>query len=246
MGMGIAVVAAAGISAVSSKSAASKAERSAAMLADVQKQNAKAQANVSMQALEFQKKQYADWENIFGPIQQNLSSYYQNLNQDTITSLGIQNIEQEFSRSIQSLDENLAKRGMSNSGAMQQGFSDLEYQRAKGRAEIKIAAPGLVAKEQSGFLGIGMNQKSSLQQGVANSYATLGNVYGSQSMLAGSDAAEYRKQAASSYAGIGNSIGTGINTYMKYNATQDTGQQSGYTQQQPDYLGSNDNNGWWN
>lgn len=204
----------AGTSYMSSKSASKSADKAYAS-ADATSQ---LQYEASMEQLDFQKKQYEDWENIFGPIQDNLSSYYKNMSPDSIASLGIQNIEQSYTQSRQNLDTQLAKRGITNSGATAAGLTQLESSRMLGKAEVRTNAPQQVAQQQLGFLSAGLGLQSGLQQGISGAMSNQMNMFGQQATNQQGMANQYSNQAAQAYSGIGSSIGQGVNSYMTYNA----------------------------
>ena len=172
---------------------------------------------VSMQNLDFAKEQYSDWENIFGPIQQNLSDFYQSRSGDSLASQGIQAIEQEYTRSRTQLDANLAKRGITNSGATAAGLTQLESSRMLGRADVSANADAQAASEQANFLNLGFGQQAQLQNNISGAYTNQMNVLGQQSANQSNLANSYSSQAAQAYAGIGNSVGQGISTYMTAN-----------------------------
>lgn len=206
----------AGVSYSSAKSA-SKSSSAALASADAASQ---LQHEVSMEQLEFQKQQYENWESIFGPIQQNLSNYYKNLNSDTIASSGLQNIEQQYIASRQNLDTQLAKRGITNSGATAAGLTQLETARMLGKADIQTKAPMLAAQQQSNFLAGGLGQQSSLQNGISGAMTNQMNMFGEQSMNRQNMANQYSNQAAQAYAGVGSSIGSGISSYLNHQTNQ--------------------------
>ena len=205
-------VAAAG--AVSSYSASKKADKQASAALKSADAASALQYEASMEQLAFNQQQYEDWQSIFGPVQQNLASYYNNLSPDTVASLGLQNIEQEYTRSTQLLDQALAKRGITNSGATEAGLTQLEQTRMLGRAQVRNDASNIVAQQQANFLSIGMGQQSTLQQGINNAYTNQmkvqGQAYANQMGLADQQSDLAYKAAA----GVGSSISSGINTYM--------------------------------
>lgn len=215
-----AIVGSAAVGAVASTSAAkksSKAAQSATASADAA---AQLQYEASSEQLAFSKQQYDDWQSIYGPIQDNLSSYYKNLSSDTVASLGIQNIEKEYARSSQLLDQALAKRGITNSGATTQGITQLESARMLGRAEVQANAPMVAAQQKQGFLSVGLGAQQQATAGINSAYGNQINLLGQQASNATSQATNYSNQAAAGYAGIGSSVGQGINTYMTYSAYQ--------------------------
>lgn len=213
-----AIIGSALIGAASSASSAKSASSAASQQAAASQAATDASLQASREQLEFQKQQYADWESIFGPIQENLSSYYQSLSPDTYAAMGLQNLQQSYTTSKQSLDRALAQRGLSTSGAAAQALTDLESQRMLGGASIRQSAAQEVATQKQNFLALGLGQGSTLQQGVAGAY---GNIASTNMQAAGNAMAlqgTYANQAASAYAGIGQSLGSGLSTYMTYNA----------------------------
>lgn len=219
-GIAVAIGGTAVIGAISSSSAARTSSAAASEAAAASKKAAKLQYQVSMAQLDFAKQQYNEWQGIFGPIEQNLSSYYKNLSSDTFAALGIQNIEQEYTRSREQLDTAMAKRGITDSGANAAGLTELENSRMLGRAQVRAQAPTQVANQQLGFLAIGLGQQAQLQQDISNAYSNQIGVLGQQVSNNLNQSNMYSQQAAAGYAGVGNAIGQGINTYMTANAYQ--------------------------
>lgn len=215
---GAAIIGSAAIGAGASYMAGSKASKSASKATDASAYAAELQYETSMEQLEFAKQQYADWEGIFGPIQQNLSQYYQHLSPDTYSALGIQNIEKQYAQSRQNLDQELAKRGITNSGATVAGLTQLEQARMLGNAEVRTNAPQMVASAKQGFLNAGLGVQSNVQSGISNAYSNQMSILGQQSSNSLQQSNLYATQAAQGYAGIGSSVGAGINSYMMYNA----------------------------
>ena len=213
-----AIIGSAVLGAASSSKAAKSSSKSADKASESADRSSQLQYEASMAQLDFQKKQYEDWENIFGPIQENLSSYYKYMSPDSIASLGIQNIEQSYTQSRQNLDTQLAKRGITNSGATVAGLTQLESSRMLGKAEVITNTPQQVANQQLGFLSAGLGLQSGLQQGVSGAMSNQMNVLGQQATNKQGMANQYSNQAAQAYSGIGSSIGQGINSYMTYNA----------------------------
>lgn len=204
----------AGTSYMSAKSASSSADKAYAS-ADAASQ---LQYETSMEQLNFAKDQYADWESIFGPVQQNLSDFYQSRSSDSIASQGIQAIETEFTRSRQQLDASLAKRGITNSGATAASLTQLESSRMLGRANVQANADSQLASEASNFMSLGYGQQAGLQNNISSAYSQQMANAGSQISTQNQLANQYSNQAAQAYSGIGSSVGSGISSYMTYNA----------------------------
>lgn len=170
-----------------------------------------ASSQASAAQIAFSKEQYADWKKVFGDVQDNLSAYYKNLTPDAIEATGIQNINQQYSQANKQITQSLAQRGISSSGLEGQAMVDLAQKQAQDTANLKIQAPQMAANEKMKFLALGLNQG-------ANAVSGVNQAYGTQATLAANQANMYNQQAASSSAGIGSSLSSGINSYMSYNA----------------------------
>jgi len=176
----------------------------------------KAASEAADEQLAFQKQQYQDWQDVYGPIEDNLAEFYQNYDADQITSLGLQNIEQEYNASKSSLLKEMAQRGLDTSGLTAAGLTQLEASKASERANVRSQAPLQAAQAQQSFLGMGLGLESSLQQGVSGAYQSQQSIYSQQAQLQG-------QQAAVAAQGVGQaigSIGTGIGTYAQIQANQ--------------------------
>lgn len=159
--------------------------------------NAQKQASAADQeALKFAREQYGDWKNIFGPIQQNLSSYYQNLTPGRIEAQGREAIELERDDWITRLDETFQQRGLGDSAMEAFATADVEKNVALKKAEVRAIAPEKVAQQQLGFLTLGYNQNPAgmVQQTLSNSANSR------------QQAALYKGQAAGE--AIGNAVST--------------------------------------
>ena len=139
---GVAVVGAVGAS--KANSAAKKAQGSAGA--------------ADKESLDFAKKQYGDWKNIFGPIQDNLSSYYKNLTPGRVEAQGREAIELERNDWLTRIDETFQQRGLGDTALEASAIADVEKNAALQKAEVRATAPEKVAQQQLGFLTLGYNQ----------------------------------------------------------------------------------------
>lgn len=215
---GGAIAGAAVVGAGASMYSGSKAAKSANKASDRAAASADAQTALGYEQLDFNKQQYDDWNAIFGDTQKTLASYYNTLSPAFFASTGLQNIEQEYTRSRTQLDAALAKRGISNSGVAADDFSTLEAARMMGRADVRNKAETQVRAEQVNFLAVGKGQQSQLQANMNSAYGNIANAFGNQANTQYGLAANFTNQANQAYAGVGNSIGSGINAYMMHNA----------------------------
>lgn len=200
-----------------SKSAANAAKKQAASA----QYAADKQYEVSMEQLAFQKEQQDKWEAIYGPVQENLASYYSNLSSDSFEAQGLQALQQSYQTSRAALDKQLASRGISSdSGLAQASQNQLNVQRMLGGAQVRATSEQQVAQQQQNFLSVGLGQQSANNAGIANAYSNQANMYGNQYTQAMQLQGQYNQMSAQAAAGVGQAIGQGINTYAMYNAMQ--------------------------
>ena len=200
------IIGSAALGAASSASASSKASKSADAATAASSQASAAQ-------LAFSKEQYEDWKSVFGDVQDNLAAYYKNLTPASIEASGVQALNTEYAAASKNLTQSLAQRGISSSGLEAQAMTDLAQKQAQDTANVRVQAPIMAAQEQMKFLSLGLGQ---VQAAAAN----VGSAYQSQASLAANQASQYNAQAASASAGVGSALGSGVNSYLSYNAMQ--------------------------
>ena len=128
----------------------------------------------SKAALDFQEDQYNDWLEVYGPLQDNLASYYTNLTPEYYETLGLETFAQEQQAAMTRLDESLAQRGIDPSSGIQASLTaQSELDAAEGRASIRRDAPRLAAEDQSRFLQIGLGQNPA--QSLASTLSSQAN-----------------------------------------------------------------------
>lgn len=147
-------------------------------------------------SLDFEVERYDDWKSIYGDIQQNLSDYYLDLSPDQYEVVGLEALEEEKAKSLTRLNENLAQRGITDSGLAAAAEIGIEMDSASDRADIRRSAPGLVAQEQLSFLQVGLGQDPS--QSLSNTLANR--------------ASQRRAQASDSSVVAGEAVGTALTT----------------------------------
>lgn len=182
--------------------------------AKAQKEAAKAQQQYMNRALDlaedklalFQEQQQA-WESVFGSIQDNLAGYYNNLDPNSFAAKNIQNLEMEYNRANTQVNEELARRGLSGSGASISANAGLASDLATRRAEARTNAAGQVAQQQLGFLqGVGLPQQQMITAGLSGGFDTLIGTTGNMANMYGTQANQAGQMAASSFANVGKSI----------------------------------------
>jgi len=183
--------------------------------ASAAKQASGQQAAAADSNLAFQQAQYADWQAVYGPVQDNLSNFYQNLSGDTLVASGLKNYEQQYAAAEQNLQRSFTQRGIDSPA---QGL--LTQQAALGTAEYKATlrndAPLKVAQLKQGFLD--HNVQNPAAAGVSQQLSAQANLYGNQ-------AAQYNNQATAGYQAAGQAIQGGVSGYTQYQQYQQYQQQ---------------------
>lgn len=153
-------------------------------------------------ATDFARQQYEDWQAIYGPIQQNLSSYYSNLTADYYEATGFEAYQQEWQAAEAETEEQLAQHGLGSSGIAALLKSQNTMSRATTRAKIRRDAPSQVAAQQQSFLTIGMqNNAAQNMQGTLNQNAANANTLANQTAASSSAATGQAVSAIGSAAG---------------------------------------------
>jgi hypothetical protein len=131
--------------------------------------NQQAFANgLTTEQLDFQKQQYSDWKDIYGDIQSNLGDYYKSLSASDYEARGVTQVQQEYSKANTQLQEQLAQRGISNSGIAAAAATSLTQQLANATTEARITAPEKVNQQKMSFLGLGLGQGAQMLGTIAN------------------------------------------------------------------------------
>jgi len=212
---GVAIGGAAIIGAGASIYAGNKADKAAGRASDQQAQ-AQAAANQSTQdQLAFNKQQYADWQATYGPIQDNLANYYNNLTPEHQTTLGIQNVQEQYQKSLQQVETNLAQRGLDTSGIMASTETQFGIQAARDKAQVASKTPQQVAQQKSQFLGLGLGNQSALQGNISNSFSNISSNLQNQSAIYGQQAAVANQNANAAYGSLGNVVGGAVGAYTQ-------------------------------
>jgi len=176
-------------------------------LANRNAKKATAAANEASAAqLEFDMQRYDDWKEIYGPLQENLASYYSELTPEFYEATGVRNVNQELQDTLSAINTSIAQRGISSkSGIAQSLTAQAEISAAESRAEVRSAAPRAAAEDKTRFLqiGLGQNPAQSVSNTLAQRSSTMQNVALMQQQAAG-------KAIGSTLS----TIGTGLSDYF--------------------------------
>lgn len=142
-----------------------------------------ARENIKFQTeqLNFTKDQYNDWKNVFGDMSENLGEYYKNLTGTSYANRQVTAINKEMQNAKIQTQKELARSGLSSSGTAAAALTGLNVQGALSRAGIRAGAEDYVRAQQSGFLGLGLNQGTAYLGITAQQAGNVGNAYNTAS-----------------------------------------------------------------
>jgi len=178
----------------------------AAISANASSKAAKSAASSAQNELDFNKAQYNRWQEVFGPIQDNLSEYYQSLTPDYYEAAGLQAFEKENQAQMATLNEQLAQRGLTGSGLEATLNRENAIDTAEQRAAIRVDAPAKAAAEQLNFLQVGMGQQSNINQ-------TYSQALANQTATAQQNANAASQASAQATSSAISTVGTALSDY---------------------------------
>ena len=134
---------------------------------DAAQDAAQFQYQASKEALDFEKQRYQEWQETYGPLEDNLSEYYKQLSPMLREVQGLEAYEKEKNVALTNLRENLAQRGLDTSGIAADVETSFAIESAAERARIRAEAPMETAREQLNFLQVGLGQNPANSVGAA-------------------------------------------------------------------------------
>ena len=159
--------------------------------ADAAAQGSAEAALANANNLGFQKEQYesamqdvADLEDIFGPIQDNMAEYYNNISPEMYQLQGKEAIENQYKRSKESLDAAFSNNGMFNSGQNANARAALEASREATLGANRQNAVNQYQNDEMQWLNFGSNQLNQNKSFAYNAGAGVSNVYNQQANTA--------------------------------------------------------------
>ena len=189
-----------------------KSAKTADNLAKDQKKSAERQ-------YEFAREQYDDWKSIYGPIEQNLAEFYQNLTPQYFAAQGLQAYEQEFQKNLQETNEFFEVADI-ETGVQADLRTKMGLQATRDKAAIKADAPFKVADEKNKFLSVGLGNKASAINATTYAGNSLSNVLGTQASIAGASADRGFNAASSGFGTLAEGIDeSGWNPFVSYGSS---------------------------
>lgn len=208
-----AAVVVAGVGAYSSSQASKSASRSAEQAAQAQAAGNQQAYDAARAELEFAMEKQADWDKVYGPVQDNLGEYYKTLTPEKYEAMGVQKINEEYAKSQQNITKLLSQRGISGSGVEAASLVALDQSAATSKATVRATSVDQVNAEKKSFLQLGLGQASGINQLTTGGFNALGTVGTNAATQAGAQANTYNQLSQQAMQGVGTSIGTGISLY---------------------------------
>ena len=159
---------------------------------------------LQQQAFDYAKAQQDYMNSITRPSLTAAADYYNNLTTNNYIAQGVTALEQAYAQADSRTTQQLATRGISDSGIAANMIMSLNNNLAQSKAALVAGAPGEVAKQRAAFAGQGQSYVSSYDAMVQNSTMNMANTYTNF----GNNAAEVYNQARSNtmnvYGAMGN------------------------------------------
>jgi len=167
-----------------------KKDNEAKIQANRAEQHAQFAEKQSTNARNYQKSQYQDWKEIYGPIEHQEAAYVARYNGDDITAQHLAQTNQAYQDAQKNLTRALSQRGVGASGLEAQGLTQLANSKANEEANIRMNQDSLASTKRMQFLDLGLGQGTNML-GVLSNVQNNGvnasvNLSGQNNMLAGS------------------------------------------------------------
>ncbi len=172
----------------------------------------KAQADASEAQIEFEREQYDDWKELYGPIEQNLATYYQGVTPETYAAVGLEDYNEQYQKSVERMNETFAQRGiLPSSGIAASTAAQGELAASEARANIRVSAEQQAINDKTNFLQIGMGQNPS---------NSMSQALGQQAALATQQSNLANQAAGQAWSSAASAIPSAIFAYQNQPAAQ--------------------------
>lgn len=119
---------------------------------------------MTQEELEFQRDQYNEWKDIYGPLQEELGDYFKNLTGQTLAAKQIEQLQAGSQEAQQRIDQELAQRGMGGSGLEAAALTQNLFGTEMAKAGVRASADEMANQQKMGFLGLGLGQGQGMLQ----------------------------------------------------------------------------------
>jgi len=182
-----------GISSAKASSDASKAQKGADASSRESLALQERQMNMTEDQYARTVEEYEKWKSIYGPLQEDLGTYYNNLTGTTLSNAEVARIQDASQKAMKKVSTSLAQSGRTDNAAREYILGTMEYQAEIDKANMRSTAEERAIGAKSNFLALGLNQANNLtarQAGLSNSMQANSNAQGTllNNMAAGQKA----------------------------------------------------------
>ena len=117
---------------------------------------------IQEEQFEIAKQDRDKWNRLYGPIEQNLADFYQDLTPDYFAAQGLEAYQKDFQQQQEQLQEFYNVNGI-ESGVQADLQTKSSLQAARDKSKIRADAPFKVQEMKSKFLSLGLADKSGTQ-----------------------------------------------------------------------------------
>jgi len=171
--------------------------------------------------------EYQKWKSIYGPLQEDLGTYYKNLTGKQLSNREVIRIQDASQKAKEKIKAHLAQSGRADSGLEHALLAKVDYDAEIQKAESVSTAEERVVNAKTKFLSLGLNQANIIKGQQANASASMRSGVNAQgNILAGQANAERANAAAqgsiwTNYAGeVQGLLGYGARMYTANNANK--------------------------
>ena len=169
---------------------------------------------LTKEELAFQREQYNDWKSVYGPLQEDLGTYFKNLTGDNLAAQQITQIQAGSQEAQRRTDQVLAQRGLTGSGLEAQALMQNTFGTEMQKASVRANKEQLAAQQQMAFLGLGLGQGAQMlgiQAGVSNTGASVAGSQASSALGVGASLSQSNTKSTADLYGtvLGMSNGSG-------------------------------------
>lgn len=136
---------------------------------------------MTKEQLDFDKQRYEDWKAIYGPLQEDLGTYYKNLTGSTLSAKHVESIQMESQLAQQQIDQTLAQRGISGGGLEASLTSQNTFGAGMQKAAARASGDQMANEQKMNFLNLGLGQGAQISNNMAQTSASAASGLRSQS-----------------------------------------------------------------
>ncbi len=112
----------------------------------------------------------ARWQGVFGATEKILADYYNSLDANDIKAQRVNVVQAEYQKANELVEQELAQRGMSDSGLSAELMAQGQYLNAMNKSTVTQGVEQEIADHQQSFLQLGYTQKQDPAKMAQNNY----------------------------------------------------------------------------